>query len=89
MSAPQTNIETQKRRHLGPLIGMVVVVLLALAALFFLMMKTSYEGTPVESQGGSIDGRTGLPTEDAVPTAPTEAIPSPAPAAPVNPPAQP
>lgn len=31
MSAPRTNIEKQKRRHLVPIIGIVLVVLIALA----------------------------------------------------------
>ncbi len=84
MSAPHTNVETQKRRHRAPLIGMVVVVVFALTALFFLMMNTAEEGTPVDSQGGSIDGRTGLPTEDPAPTVPTEATPTPATPAPTT-----
>lgn len=36
MSAPQTNIERQKRKHRGPLIGILVAA--AIAAVFFLMV---------------------------------------------------
>ena len=79
MSAPQTNLETQKRRHRGPLIGMIVVVAFALIGLFFLMMNTAEEGTPVESEQGSIDGRTGLPTDGSAPADLAPAVPAPAP----------
>lgn len=37
MSAPQTNIERQKRRHAGPLIGIIIAAVLAVGALFFYM----------------------------------------------------
>lgn len=37
MSAPQTNITRQKRRHAGPLIGIVIAALLAVGFLFFYM----------------------------------------------------
>ena len=37
MSAPQTNVERQKRRHAGPLIGMVIAAILAVLALFYYM----------------------------------------------------
>lgn len=35
MSAPRTDIEKQARRHRGPLIGMVIVVLFGLALMVF------------------------------------------------------
>ncbi|MFT4150653.1 MAG: hypothetical protein QM656_10700 [Paracoccaceae bacterium] len=37
MSAPQTNIETQERRHRGPLIGMAFAVLVGVGAILFWM----------------------------------------------------
>ena len=86
MSAPQTNLDKQKRRHRGPLIGMIVVVAFALTLLFFQMMDTAEQGQPTDSQGGSIDGRTGAPSEENPPTVPTVPIPAPAP---VDPPVQP
>lgn len=52
MSAPKTNMETEKRRHRGPLIGMIAVVAFALSLLFFLLMGTADEGTPVDSAEG-------------------------------------
>lgn len=38
MSAPQTNIEKQKRWHRGPLIGMAVAVIFGVAMIFFWLM---------------------------------------------------
>lgn len=48
MSAPQTNLERQKRRHAGPIIGMVAVVIFALGLLFFYMTYLSANGQPGE-----------------------------------------
>ncbi len=48
MSAPRTNIETQKRWHRGPLIGMFAVVVFALGLLFWQMVIVADEGTPEE-----------------------------------------
>ena len=61
MSAPQTNIETQKRWHRGPIVGMIVVVLIVLGMLFWQMMSVADEGTPADNGEGQIDGRTGAP----------------------------
>ena len=41
MSAPQTNIEKQKRRHRGPLIGMALVTIFGVAMIFFWLMGES------------------------------------------------
>lgn len=35
MSAPQTNLERQKQRHRGPLIGISIVLLFVLLFVFF------------------------------------------------------
>ena len=88
MSAPQTNLETEKRRHKGPIIGMIAVVVFALTLLMFLMLGTADEGQPVDSQAGSIDGRTGLPVE-AAPVDPTVTDPSQGSKPITTPPAQP
>ncbi|WP_431299362.1 hypothetical protein [Tabrizicola sp. BL-A-41-H6] len=71
MSAPHTNLEKQRRRHVGPLIGMMVVVVFALGLLFWLMMRTADQGNPTETNEAQIDGRTGEAT-DAPPVDPTE-----------------
>jgi hypothetical protein len=44
MSAPQTNIEKQKRRHRGPLIGMVLVTIFGVAMLFFWLTGEAADG---------------------------------------------
>lgn len=44
MSAPKTDIEKQKRRHRGPLVGIVAVAVIALAGWLFLT------GNPAEEE---------------------------------------
>ncbi len=46
MSAPDTNIEKQKRRHLGPLIGMALVALFGVAMIFFWLMHEAANSDP-------------------------------------------
>lgn len=50
MSAPDTNLEKQKRRHIGPLLGMGLAVLfvigLFLGYLFLLADESSQPDTP-------------------------------------------
>lgn len=59
MSAPQTNIEKQKRRHRGPLIGMIVVVLaVGLGYLWWVGYEVA-ESDPPQGSQTQIDGRTG------------------------------
>jgi len=48
MSAPQTNIEKQKRWHRGPLIGMALATIFGFAMIFFwLMYEASNGDSPV------------------------------------------
>ncbi len=63
MSAPQTNLATQERRHRGPIIGIIAVVGFALILLFWLMMDTADQGTPADNNASEIDGRTGAPVD--------------------------
>jgi hypothetical protein len=67
MSAPQTNIEKQKRRHRGPLIGMVAVVAFALTLLVWWLGYEVSESDPPQGSETQIDGRTG----EQVPPPPT------------------
>ena len=49
MSSPDTKIEKQKKRHVGPLIGMVVVAIIALVFLAtFMLRPTEEEAEAVE-----------------------------------------
>ncbi|MFG5381256.1 hypothetical protein [Yoonia sp. R2-816] len=54
MSAPETNVETQKKRHRGPLIGILAAVLLV-AAVFvaFLAWTADDVDTTVQDGGAS------------------------------------
>jgi len=59
MSAPQTNIEKQKRRHRGPLVGMIVVVIaVGLGYLWWVGYEVA-ESNPPQGSQTQIDGRTG------------------------------
>jgi hypothetical protein len=73
VSAPEPDLEKQKRRHGGPLVG-ISVVLVFVAILFIgWSFWSAQEATPPEGSDVQIDGRTGEPTETETPTAPVEA----------------
>ncbi len=59
MSAPQTNIEKQKRKHKGPLIGMAIGVVFAVGMLALLIGYTADEAGAPDGAEIQIDGRTG------------------------------
>lgn len=59
MSAPQTNIEKQHRRHRGPIIGMIfAVIAVGLGYLWWVTYEVA-ESNPPEGAQTQIDGRTG------------------------------
>lgn len=63
MSAPKTNVETERKRHGGVLRGLAAVVIFAALLFAAFLMWTAEEGeTPVEPDT-QIDGRTGDETE--------------------------
>ncbi|TGD64007.1 hypothetical protein EYC08_11270 [Tabrizicola sp. WMC-M-20] len=59
MSAPQTNIDKQKRRHRGPLLGMIVVVIAVGIGFVWWLGYEAAESDPVQGDQTQIDGRTG------------------------------
>lgn len=59
MSAPQTNIEKQQRRHRGPLLGMIAVVLAVGLGYLFMVTDEVADSNPPEGSQTQIDGRTG------------------------------
>lgn len=75
MSAPQTNIERQKRRHRGPIVG------ITLGVVFVLLLVLGYGWTTGEETATPV-----LPTENAPATEPM-ANPTAAPATGTAPPA--
>jgi hypothetical protein len=59
MSAPETNIETQKKKHKGPLVGIVGAVIFAAVLFVALLAYVSDQGGTPEGADVQIDGRTG------------------------------
>ena len=55
MSAPNTNIETQKERHQGPLIGMRAAIIWAGVLLALLVVWTVYNGNTPEETGAQVE----------------------------------
>lgn len=59
MSAPNTNIDKQARRHRGPLIGMALVVVFGVALILYWLMEESAQSDPpapqdqIEQQSGT------------------------------------
>lgn len=94
MSAPNTNIDKQARRHRGPLIGMALVVVFGVALILYWLMEESAQSDPpapqdqIEQQSGAAPTTatpvTPAPGEGAViaPQTGTETAPAPAPTTP-------
>lgn len=59
MSASETNIEKQTRRHKGPLVGMGLGVGFALVLLLVFVGYQAYLGDEPDGAEVQIDGRTG------------------------------
>ena len=74
MSAPQTNIEKQKRWHKGPLIGMAIVTLFGVAMLFIWLMSEAANGKK------SGDPQPAAPQKAPAETAPAQTLPKAVPA---------
>nr|WP_323776888.1 hypothetical protein [Amylibacter sp.] len=64
MSAPETNIEKQTKRHFGPLMGMTSVVLAAVVV----MLALTYMSDDVSEQDAPIT----QPAESSVESAPVQ-----------------
>ncbi|SDO76227.1 hypothetical protein SAMN05216196_10978 [Lutimaribacter pacificus] len=50
MTPPDTRLDKQKRRHRGPLIGMVIVVIFAFAVIFYWIAELAYEAPGPQGQ---------------------------------------
>ena len=60
MSAPDTDLEKQEKRHKGPLVGMGLAVIAALLLLFVFVSYLVSEGGEPQGAETQIDGRTGI-----------------------------
>lgn len=78
MTAPDTNLKKQKRRHRGPLVGMTVAVAVAVALLMWLLFRT-LTGTPetTEQPRAPAESTEAVPAESdaAAPTMPDSSTP--------------
>ena len=59
MSASETNVKKQAKRHRGPLIGMIAVLIFALGLFVWWLMYEAAEGTAPQGADATVDGRTG------------------------------
>jgi len=59
MSAPRTNIEKQKRRHVVPLVGMAVGLIFVAFLFLGNLGDVASEGQTPEQTSATVDGRTG------------------------------
>ncbi|MDF0599900.1 hypothetical protein P1J78_04060 [Psychromarinibacter sp. C21-152] len=59
MSAPNTNMERQKRHHWAPLAGIALVILFAVAMGAYYLGYLAAEGNDPGEPAAHIDGRTG------------------------------
>ena len=71
MSAPDTRLKKQAKRHKGPLIGMIIGVTFAVSALVWMLSTnvTADPDTPANSDAqveGTIEGTVGPPARGAV-----------------------
>lgn len=79
MSAPQTNLDKQRKRHWAPLLGMALAVLFGVGVIFYWLgeeVATSDPPEPVESESdtGAIDST--LPAGGAEPETPVVTTPA-------------
>lgn len=72
MSAPQTNIEKQKRRHSAPLIGMIVVVLFGVAMIVWWGVEQAARAPGPDSEESQVDADNNAPVLDATPAPATD-----------------
>jgi len=73
MSAPQTNIEKQERRHAVPIWGIILAVIFGVFVGGFLSTSTAFFGSDgPEGAPTQVDGRTGADEPAAGTAAPTE-----------------
>lgn len=80
MSAPRTNIETQKRRHVVPLIGMALVVIFGVGIILYWQFEEAAQGQGPAPEAPSTEAPLDPgPAEAITPGAPGTVAPEPQP----------
>jgi len=75
MSHPEVNLQTQKRRHKGPLIGTAAALIFAAGLFVWWVTYEVAESDPPQGSEIQIDGRTGETGSDDTLMTPTNVAP--------------
>lgn len=70
MSAPKTNLEKQKRRHWGPLLGIALALTVAALLFLWLLGYIADTGTPEPVPAPAVEDAGGIPATGAPVTPP-------------------
>lgn len=73
MSAPNTNLTKERRRHWAPLLGMALAVLFGVGIILFWIADDTADAPGPDGAATQIDGRTGEPVDNGA--APTPVTP--------------
>lgn len=82
MSAPRTNLDRQKRRHIGPLIGIAVVTVFAVLLIVYWLFEEAWYADPRSPSAAETMPTSPLPPEVTTPAPATGNGPQTAPIAP-------
>ena len=66
MSAPRTNLEKQRRRHWGPLLGIALVTLFAVAVIVYWLAEEA-SNSNTQPPGGTDAGTVNEPAQSTIP----------------------
>ena len=66
MSAPRTNLEKQRRRHWGPLLGTAIVTLFAAGVILYWLMEEAANSNP-QPPAGTDAGTVNEPAQSTIP----------------------
>lgn len=64
MSAPRTNLETEKRRHVVPLVGIALVVVFAVGLIVFWQFEEAARGNSPTPDAAAPSESAGPPAQD-------------------------
>lgn len=75
MSAPNTNVEKQKRNHIGPLVGMLAVVVFAVVGLVWWLGSESAEAPGPTEDPAAVSGAPEASTPNTPPASAAPLLP--------------